>query len=72
MQLPVVYVNGISGQDLLCSPTHTGFKKLYENADAIPPFFAASCELALGFIPVLGMTDDCPIRCCFSFVFRVV
>lgn len=34
----------------------TGFKKLYECADAIPPFFAASCELALGFIPVLGRT----------------
>ena len=31
----------------------TGLKDVYES-DLVPPFFAAACELGLGFIPVVG------------------
>lgn len=32
-----------------------GFKKLYQQEGEPPPFFAASCELGLGLIPILGI-----------------
>ena len=32
-----------------------GFKQLYQREGEPPPFFAASCELGLGLIPILGM-----------------
>jgi GDP-D-glucose phosphorylase len=31
-----------------------GFKQLYQRVGPPPPFFAASCELALGLIPIMG------------------
>lgn len=32
---------------------YTGVKSVYDSG-CIPPFFAAACELGLGFIPVVG------------------
>jgi hypothetical protein len=31
----------------------TGFKQIYQRVGPPPPFFAASCELALGLIPIM-------------------
>lgn len=38
---------------LMCVCVCVGLKSVYES-DSVPPFFAAACELGLGFIPVVG------------------
>ena len=36
----------------------SGFKQLYQREEEPPPFFAASCELGLGLVPIHGKQHD--------------